>query len=233
MKISSFWRGWPAEFADIKFALFRNYSAAEWRLRAITIVLPVLFLAAVLAQPWFNKRAMFMDTITAAQFTEPCCSVSFGFVSTTGIIIWVATSAICLFSALLLHKARASFDQTRFLLMAGVFTGWLALDDAFLMHERILPAAGINQNAILAFYVVFAAAYFAINRRQILKFDIWLLIMGAGGFALSIFVDAAVESRAPVFLYLEDSAKFFAICCWFSFHTASCMQLVNRTIDRD
>lgn len=45
--------------------------------------------------------------------------------------------------------------------MAGLLTAWLALDDAFLVHENIAPKLGIPQIADLLLIAAFAMAYVA------------------------------------------------------------------------
>ncbi len=223
------WRGFSVEFAEALSALTRASTATEWRIRAVTVIPPLLFLAVVVFQPWFNPRLMFLDTIAAAETAERCCNVYFGIVSTSGIILWAATAAVCLFSAFILFARRSSAEKIVFAFMAGTLTGWLTLDDAFLLHERILPALGIPQNPILAFYVIWAAAYFTINRRLIMQNDFWILVMGAGGFAVSIWIDVSIQGGGQAVVLLEDAAKFFAIVCWSSFHTVSCARLVCET----
>lgn len=227
--ISPKWLGLRAELMSVLSALTRKSTRADWLIRAITLILPLLFLALVMMQPWYDRRLMFLDTITAAEFADMCCRPYYGFVSTSGIFLWIASAAICLFSAFLLYAKRISDWRFGFALMAGLFTGWLAFDDAFLVHERVMPSFGVPQNAVLLSYLIAAAVYFYLNRRLMLRLDFWLLVMGVGCFAASLAVDIVFHSVSPVFIFLEDGSKFFAIFCWFSFHVTGCARLLDVT----
>ena len=106
---------------------------------------------------------MFLDPLTAAELSGDCCHSYYGFVSTAGIILWAATAAVSLFSATLLFLKGAAGRVTMFPLLAGMLTAWIALDDAFMLHETVFPAFGVPQNGVIAFYVLLALAYFLTN----------------------------------------------------------------------
>ena len=138
----------------IASAINRKTSRVDWCIRLATLILPGLFLGAVVAQPWVDAKWMFLDPLTAAELSSDCCHSHYGFVSTSGIILWAATAATSLFAAIILFVTRQPGRLILFPLLAGLLTGWLTLDDAFLLHETVLPAFGVPQNAVLAFYVM-------------------------------------------------------------------------------
>jgi len=199
-------------------ALTRKASREDWIIRLASVLLPGLFLAVIVFQPWVESKWMFLDPLTAAQLSGECCSTYFGFVSTLGVMLWVATAAVCLFSALILFARKSGNALILFSLTAGLLTGWLALDDAFLVHETVMPALGVPQNVVLAIYVVLTLAYVGTSWRTIMANDYWLLALGAGAFIASLAIDTIFKSLDPVLVQLEDSAKFFGIFCWASFH---------------
>lgn len=207
-------------------ALKRSHSAVDWLIRTITFLLPVMFLSVVVFQPWVEPKWMFLDPLTAAELSGDCCHSHYGFVSTAGIILWAATAAISLFTAALLVAARKTIALVMFPLLAGLLTGWLTLDDAFLLHETVLPAFGIPQNLVIAAYVLLALIYFSVNWKLILKHDFWLLAMGASTLAISVLVDTVFHSLNPFLVLLEDSAKFFGIFCWASFHVTTFAKII-------
>ena len=208
----------------------RTYPSSTVRLwtRVVTFTLPALFLAAVLLQPWAEPKWMFLDPLTAAQFSGDCCHSYYGFVSNLGIMIWSATAAICLFAAVMFAFSLRNRKMAWFALSAGVLTGWLALDDAFMAHEIILPSFGIPQGAVIAAYASLALIYVAASWRIILESDYWILLIGGGALAASILIDQAFHSLAPVLVYAEDSAKFFGIFCWASFHITTMFHRLDR-----
>lgn len=185
-------------------------------IRAVTFVVPLLVLAIVAYQPWFDPKMVFLDPLVAAEIANECCSVSFGFMSQLGIMVWISTAAICLFSGIVLMLVGSERRIFQFALTAGFLTGWLAIDDAFMLHEKVLPALGISQNVVLFSYIVLAVLYVATSWRLILENDFVLLMVGGTGFAVSIAIDIILHT--PIWIHLEDSAKFFGICCWASFH---------------
>jgi len=199
------------------------------RIRWITFGLPAIFLTIVMIQPWAEPKWMFLDTITAARFSDECCSITYGFISNLGIMIWSATAAICLFSAVVFARMNER-SLLWFALSAGFLNGWLALDDAFLLHENVLPYFGIPQNLVLASYVALALLYAAASWRIILAADYLILFVGGLAVVVSLLVDTVFSSSLPALVYIEDSAKFFGIFSWASFHITTLYFLVTRTL---
>lgn len=198
----------------------------DWMIHLGTILLSVLILAPVIIQPWIEPKWLFLDPLTAAELSESCCRSYYGFISLLGVMLWVAAAAICLFAAVLLLAARRTGEVLIFALSAGLLTGWLALDDAFLLHERVLPGLGIPQNAILAAYVLLAIGYLIANYRVLLASDFWLLLAGGGALAFSMLVDVVFHSLDPNMVLLEDSMKFVGICAWAAFHISAMAKIL-------
>lgn len=192
---------------NIRFVLF-----------GIIAVLPALLLLAVALQPWVSPHWLFLDVQTAAEMSDDCCHVYYGAVSTLGIMLWGASAAICLAAALVFIKTKRHVEIIGFAIMAGVFTGWLALDDAFLLHEIVLPKLGIPQNIVLGIYVVLAIVYVVKSWRVILSSEYWLLVFAGMLMASSLLIDTVLHSVSPSIIVIEDSAKFLGICAWAGFH---------------
>jgi hypothetical protein len=62
-----------------------------------------------------------------------------GMLSNWGVILWVVTATICLFSVVLLKLQKATDGRFKFLLVSGLFSLLLGLDDLYLLHDRLLP----------------------------------------------------------------------------------------------
>ncbi|MBA3587345.1 MAG: hypothetical protein H0W41_06885 [Chloroflexi bacterium] len=131
-----------------------------------------------------------------------------GMLSTLGIVGWAVGAAIAGFAAVLLRSGAAD-EQRRCLASFAVLTGVLLLDDAFLLHEEALPAAGMPEPAVLAGYAV-AALALAWRFRAIIRRDPALFVMAGGAFAVSILADTLLGSR----MLVEDGAKAAGIVCW-------------------
>ena len=209
-------------------ALARSATPAQNWIRAATFVLPMAFLAVVLLQPWAEPKWMFLDPLTAAELSGDCCHTYYGFVSNLGIMAWSATAAVCLFAALLMAIQRRAGHLVWFAASAGLLTGWLALDDAFLVHEVVFPSFGIPQNAVLGLYLVLGGLYGLASWRTIFQHDWFMLGVAGSALALSMMVDTVFHSLVPSLVYLEDSAKFFGICCWASFHISTMAALLTQ-----
>ncbi len=190
-------------------------------IRAVVLIVPLVFLAIVLLQPWAEPKWMFLDPLASAEHSGDCCHVYFGFVSTAGVMLWSATAAFCLFCGVIYGIWAAKAPITRFALSAGLLTGILALDDAFMVHEVVMPALGVPQNAVLASYVLLTLWYLVGNRRLLLASDPVLLLVALGALGVSVGVDTVLHSLASSIVYLEDSAKFFGIFVWTAFHATT------------
>lgn len=200
------------------------------RIAAVVLfVFPALVLSAVLLQPLAEPKWMFLDTLAAAELAPDCCHVSYGMVSNVGILLWAGTAAICLLTGLLFLNVAEAAELRRFALSAGSLTAWVAVDDLFLMHERILPALGVPQPLVIAFYMVLALLYVLTSWRFILRHEWWMLAFGCAALAVSVFVDLVFHSLSPQLVYIEDSAKFIGITSWSLFH---CLTIFNVLQER-
>ncbi|MEM8539824.1 MAG: hypothetical protein AAGF25_02610, partial [Pseudomonadota bacterium] len=197
----------------------------------ITIGLPALLLAVVLIQPWAEPKWMFLDSLTAAELSGDCCHVYYGFISNLGILLWCGTAAVCFIAGACFYVSNSSSTVTRFAIMASLLTGWLALDDMFLLHELVLPSLGLPQVVVIGIYAILVLGYLGLNWRFIMQQEWWILAVGSGTLSLSVIVDTVFHSLVPVFVYLEDSAKFIGIVSWASFHLLTIfMHLTGRMV---
>ena len=208
-----------------------QYGLSEDRYATITglsVLLPCLVLAAAVIQPWIDPKWLFFDFLTAAEFSDDCCHVYYGLLSNIGIFMWVSTSAICLFSALLFFMRTAWSRRTIFALTAGLLSGWLGLDDAFLLHEVVFPKLGIGQTFVVSTYVALTLAYVATSWRLILASEFWILGLAGLGVGTSLLIDQLIHSIDSQIIVYEDSAKFFGIFCWFLFHLVTLTMIFKR-----
>jgi hypothetical protein len=131
-----------------------------------------------------------------------------GSLSNLGVLVWW-TGAV---AAALAGYLRRHDWRGLPLLAAGLFTGWLALDDLFLLHETFFPRRGIGERTVIAAYPLVAAAY-ALLFRDFLRRSEWILLASAAAlFAASIAID--FTTNVPRW---EDSAKFLGIVGWTAF----------------
>lgn len=135
-----------------------------------------------------------------------------GFLSQTGIFIWAASAAVCLFSA----WAMKGFSDplfTRYLVFSGLLALFLGVDDVFLLHEELFPGFGVPEKVVYLIYIAFIFLYLITNVRVILKTDYLLLAMAFGFFGISIGFDF-VDVYFPGQFLLEDGAKLTGMVGW-------------------
>lgn len=194
----------------------------------VSLLPPVVIMLAVAFQPWVPAGDLLRDPLAVAEMREDCCKVYFGAVSNLGILIWISGAAACLFGAAVLFARRQFSHGGLFLLSGGLFTGFLALDDMFLIHENVLPAFGVSQPVTYGAYGLLGLAYLAIGWRQIFANRFVLFGLAGGLLACSVMIDWLIHDESATRILLEDGAKLIGICAWTAFHALAAINLVLR-----
>lgn len=131
-----------------------------------------------------------------------------GSLANLGVLLWW-TGAV---AAALAGYTRRGDPRALPLLAAGILTGWLALDDLYLLHETFFPRRGVPEHYVVMAYPPLAAAY-AWVFRDFLRQSEWILIATATALlAGSILIDSTSNVA-----WQEDSAKFLGIVGWTAF----------------
>lgn len=164
------------------------------------------------------------DDLTLSALTrDPAASYDFselaGFLSVVGLLFWSAAVAMC-------FLARALTDRVAmktFFLGFGALTALLVIDDAFLLHEELvpdlLPIRGAEKLFLLGLGVLALLVLWR-NRAAVLESDYLVLGLALGLFAFSVFADVALpQSTSPgepheLVVLVEDLAKFGGIVGW-------------------
>lgn len=165
-----------------------------------------------------------------------------GMVTKFGILLWCATAAICLFTSLYLKPLNLSLKHQRFLLVAGVITTVLMLDDSFQLHEEVFPNyLGISEKIVYLAYVMMVALYL-IKFHKIIWNSRYLLFLGLAFvcFALSIVLDmrAIIDLVDMGLIYdrdralLENGFKLFGIVSWFTYFSLTCKEQLEQGMHR-
>jgi hypothetical protein len=137
-----------------------------------------------------------------------------GFISQISIFFWSASAAFCLFSAKALPRYLDNFKIKRFLLVSGLLTLVLGLDDLFLLHEKILPDLGIPEKAVLVSYAGFVLFYLARFYAILLETEYILLGIALVLFGASIILDLSAPHGIALYLFFEEGAKLVGIMSW-------------------
>lgn len=140
-----------------------------------------------------------------------------GLLSQAGILLWAAGAAVSFLGAWLLPWR----DAGRFMLSAGVLTTMLCIDDAFLLHDEVLPLVGVPEELIYAVYLGLLLGFLLLFARRILKTGYPLLGLALAFLGISVVADAWGLPWLDPYL-IEDGAKFIGITMWsaYLFHTS-------------
>jgi hypothetical protein len=200
--------------ADAPGASARSYGLPE-RKWLLLLFLPILALLSLVV------LAAFFSHIPLSSLTRDMASIAhvhplIGVVSNVGVLLWCATTVICLFSSTLLRQ-QGLRAEARFLLWAGLMTLVLLVDDLFMIHEYIAPVHfHVNEKVVLASYALGAGAYLLSQRHLILAANYQLLAAAMVLFTASMAVDIADVGG---WLRLgEDGFKILGIASWFGYH---------------
>jgi hypothetical protein len=190
------------------------------RLVGVTLVLGLLGPALALAASVATDTPVEDLTRDPVQTLEVGAYI--GLLSTAGVALWSATTAVCLLGSRLLRG-----EQGHFLLGAGLLSLLLLLDDSLVLHEGLVPRIlHIPEPVILSIYLLLTAAFLVRFFRHILGTDYSILGMALAAFAISFAIDFAGGSQTHTsgfVIFIEDSFKFMGIVFWLSYfaHTAA------------
>jgi len=153
-----------------------------------------------------------------------------GMLSTLGIMLWSATSALCLLAGSVLGRCAGARGGSRFLLVAGCLTGALAFDDAFLFHERIAPAhLHLPELVVNGLYAASVFGFLLGFRRQILASEYLLLGIALACLAASMSLDIVLPT-SNLETFVEDSFKFSGIVFWLSYFRCAAAELLGEAL---
>ncbi|MCW2815908.1 MAG: hypothetical protein JWN84_3363 [Nocardioides sp.] len=141
----------------------------------------------------------------------------FGALSALTVMVWTSAAAVALVTA---WPVRRSSRPAALLLALGVLSLALAVDDQFMVHDGVLPAAGLPGEIALAAYAAWAAAT-GWRHRELLRVrpETPVLLLGGVLLAGSLGVDLVVEKldlagRESLRIFVEDGLKLVGAAVW-------------------
>lgn len=142
-----------------------------------------------------------------------------GALSNVGAIGWTVIATLAGGAAAL----ALSFDRRdpagRYLLGAAALTGVLGVDDLFRVHDRIVPAMGVDEEVLMAFYGLAALVLCWSCRRYLVeRTPMAVLGLAALLFGVGIAVDLLWHSEGQLQQIAEDGLKLLGILMWGAFH---------------
>ena len=170
----------------------------------------IFYLAILYISNFYNIKL----SLVVRDLAQTCgYPIGVGMISNIGILLWGAAASICLFTTFLVGINR---ESSKLLLLGGIFSSVLCIDDLFLLHDRYLGPDFLN----LTYLAI--SIFLLVRFRRILKiiglFNLLISILFLG---LSVFFDGVIQqifnqSYESVQL-AEEGFKFLGIACWLNF----------------
>ena len=139
--------------------------------------------------------------------------IGVGMISNIGILLWGAASSICLFTT---FSEIINRESSKLLLLGGLFSGLLCIDDFFLLHDRYVGPDFLNLTYLAI--SIFLLVRFRMILKKIGFFNLIISILFLG---LSIFFDGVIQQifnqSYELTQLIEEWFKFLGIACWLNF----------------
>jgi len=183
-------------------------------------------LAAILAS---TMKGISLDTLTKDPTQITNSPFYFGAFSNIGIMFWSGSVALCFFVAYRLSFVRSMSFQYLFMLLSGLVSLMLGIDDLFQVHEYVSPHYfSIPKNAVFLTYANIILIYLLYFRKLILNTDYIVLALAF------IFMGLAAISKIfplpiPKDTFLEDALKLFGIVSWFFYYFRTSNQMISAS----
>ena len=170
----------------------------------------ILYLAILSVSNLYNIKL----SLVVRDLAQTCgYPIGVGMISNLGILLWGAAASICFFTTFLEGINR---ESSKLLLLGGIFSSLLCIDDFFLLHDRYLGPDFLN----LTYLAI--SIFLLVRFRRILKiiglFNLLISILFLG---LSVFFDGVIQQifnqNYELTQLTEEGFKFIGIACWLNF----------------
>lgn len=148
-----------------------------------------------------------------------------GALSHIGVIVMSASAGIAIFGSVVLAASTGSahgdaIESARYLGYMGGLTALLAIDDALLVHDRLVPRlTPLPESSVYAVYAL-VVAYGLYRFRSLIRGPgVAWFVAALVCFAGSLVVDRAgdQDNASGLHFFLEDGFKFMGYICWVVF----------------
>ena len=177
----------------------------------LLILAPVAITAVVVVTNQLEWPTPFRDVAAVAN-VHPLT----GAMSTLGLLLWAATAAVWLCAALLARACHAPFAKSY--AAAAAITAYLALDDSYQLHERLVPELLAMHERVVLIAIAAVALGFGIAARALLLRTPLAYLACLALLPMSMALDNSGIGAALLFgtmrAALEDIGKWIGIVGW-------------------
>ena len=149
--------------------------------------------------------------------------IGVGMISNIGILLWASSGAITLFVSI---SKLAERDIAKLLLMGGIFSAILCVDDFFLLHDRYVGPDFLNITYLTMTILMLIKFWKVLLKVELLPLIISLLFLSLSVFFDSILQQLLSENYELIQLY-EECFKFLGIACWLYFWCNASVYSIN------
>ena len=139
--------------------------------------------------------------------------IGVGMISNIGILLWASSGAITLFVSI---SKLAEREIAKLLLMGGIFSAILCIDDFFLLHDRYVGPDFLNITYLSMTILMLIKFWKVLLKIGLLPIIISLLFLSLSVFFDSILQQLLSKNYELIQLY-EEFFKFLGIACWLNF----------------
>ena len=170
----------------------------------------ILYLAIIFISNLHNIKL----SLVVRDLAQTCgYPIGVGMISNIGILLWGAAASICLFTT---FSVTINRESSKLLLMGGIFSSLLCIDDFFLLHDRYIGPDFLN----LTYLAI--SIFLLVRFRRILKLiGLFNLVISISFLGLSIFFDGVIQQifnqSYELTQFIEEGFKFLGIACWLNF----------------
>jgi hypothetical protein len=201
---------------------------------AVSLAVPLIIILLTTTQSTLTYHEIFNDPASTIHFNP-----FMGLISMLGLFGWAAAAGMALLTYMVVRSRETALVR-RFFLAAGLFTLLLLADDAFMLHEEILPHGfGIRERYIKIGYLAIAAAFGLGFFKILIRNNFSLLALAATFFAASFLFDNPATMKAIgwwenefALFVIEDGSKFIGITLWLTYLAKTAVEHLSRLIER-
>ena len=170
----------------------------------------ILYLAILYISNIYNIKL----NLVVRDLAQTCgYPIGVGMISNIGILLWGAAASICLFTT---FSEGINRESSRLLLLGGIFSSLLCIDDFFLLHDRYIGPDFLNVTYLSI------SIFLLVRFQRILKnIGLFNLIISILFLGLSIFFDGVIQQvfnqSYQLTQLIEEGFKFIGITCWLNF----------------
>jgi hypothetical protein len=190
------------------------------------ILIAVLFLFATFEYAIYkNIEPANLTRDTATILKGPAYT---GALSNFGILLWSATAAIMIFSAVHLYKNTVQRRAALMTLLFGLLTTMLCFDDTYQFHEKAFSGIiYVPEELIYIFYLTCIIVITTVCRVILVTTPFIIGITAMAFFGISILIDEINLPSGRHDAFVEDSFKFIGIVLWTVYHFKSAFGFIS------